>query len=464
MKSIAIADLPIDTLAQSDYFSPEGELLISKGITITERHVAILRKRNIFELYCKETADTDHDELEDLLAKEFDDLGELEFEDVPLPEKVEVPSFTPVMPENLKEIKQGKDGLEQLIKTAIAANLDDKIERGPVSDKPAGTPLSSQMTQMASEERTEDYKKNIENVYLRAIDDVKRLLNTLATGRGADGMAVRRIVERFMKTFITDKNILLNIAGNKCVHGEYVYHHSLNVCLLSMNIAASAGYNQNQIFEIGMGALLHDIGMLMIPPKIKFKKGHLTQDDWFEIQKHPILGLHLLEKISRIPDSVPVIAYQVHERENGTGYPRQRNSRLIHGFSKIVACADIFESISSPRVHRPAMPPYNGMETLLKMARQGMIDGNVVKAFLLYASLFPVGSIVELSDGRIGRVIEANGVSFTKPQVSIIMDKGRKYLEKGDTQIVDLKKQPDIQIAKSHRYDYIDNLGIMRGF
>jgi len=96
---------------------------------------------------------------------------------------------------------------------------------------------------------------------------------------------------------------------------------------------------------------------LLIPKKIRFKEGCLTEAEWFEIQKHPILGLHLLEKIDRLPESIPFIAYQTHERENGKGYPTQRSSRLIHKFAKVITIADVFEALSSPRKYREGNIP-----------------------------------------------------------------------------------------------------------
>ena len=231
-----------------------------------------------------------------------------------------------------------------------------------------------------------------------------------------------------------------------------------------MNIAASSGYNEKQVIEIGLAALLHDVGMLLIPAEIRLKDGRLTPDEWYEVQKHPVLGLHLLERIPRLPPMVPIVVYQSHERENGSGYPRQRNSRLIHAYSKIIHCADIYEASSAPRSYRPAMPPYTCMERLVKMARQGLLNGDFVKAFLYYASLFPVGSVVELSDRRIGRVIATNGGAFTKPWVSILIDAEGRRLPENEIYQVDLKNVPEVQISQSLPYSHIENMALMLGF
>lgn len=279
-----------------------------------------------------------------------------------------------------------------------------------------------------------------------------------------DGNDIRRIVNDFVKIFVTDKNILLNISGIKHSSEDYIYHHSLNVCLLAINIAASSGYNENQIAEIGMGALLHDIGMLLIPSHIRTKQGRLTTEEWFEVQKHPILGLHLLEKVSRLPDAIPYVAYQVHERENSTGYPKKRSSLLIHRFAKMAQIADIYEAMTSPRSYRTAYIPHEGVMRLIKMSKTGMIQGEFVKAFLEYASLYPVGSFIELSDHRIAKVIQANKNSLGKPLVSALTDSNGKPLDKSGISQIDLSKDTSVHISKALPSDYLKNVDIMSGF
>jgi HD-GYP domain-containing protein (c-di-GMP phosphodiesterase class II) len=236
------------------------------------------------------------------------------------------------------------------------------------------------------------------------------------------------------------------------------------VCLLSINIAASANYSEKQIIEIGMGALVHDVGMLLIPKEIRFKKGKITEDEWFEIQKHPILGSYLLEKIKSLPKSVPFIAYQVHERENGRGYPKRRHGRLIHRFAKIVQVADFFEAMTSPRSYRKAFTPYEVISSLIKMVQQSLMPQDFTSAFLAYASLFPIGSLVQLNDHRIAKVVHTNSDRLSKPVVSILTDNDGKTLKKDKIYQEDLKDSSALQIIKALHSDYVKGIEIMDGF
>ncbi|MBD3393034.1 MAG: HD domain-containing protein, partial [Chitinivibrionales bacterium] len=370
----------------------------------------------------------------------------------------------PLEVKDLKRIKAGKAGLQQLNRTSITTELDELLKRGRTVDRPVGPSLGKNAVEITARERTDKYKGDIQMQYQAALGEVGHVLNSLAKGSAIDGLQVIDVVKRFVKVFVTDRNILLNISGIKHTGDDYFYHHSLNVCLLSINIAAAYGYSEKQVVEIGMGALLHDLGMLLVPKEIVQKKGRLAQEEWYEIQKHPVMGLHLLEKIRRLPESVPYVAYQVHERENRTGYPKQRTSRLIHQFAKIVQVADVYEAMSSPRSYRSAFIPYESMERLIKMTRQGLISGEFVKAFLRYASLFPVGSLVQLNDQRIAKVIRANGDSYAKPIVSILTTTEGKVLPKPAVKEENLSSNIELFISRALSPNHVAELSIMDGF
>ena len=201
---------------------------------------------------------------------------------------------------------------------------------------------------------------------------------------------------------------------------------------------------------------MHDLGMLLVPPAIRFKEGRLDDEEWYEIRKHPLFGLHIIDRTLRLPDAAKYITYQIHERENGKGYPKQRSGHLIHNFAKITMIADIFEAVSAPRPYRRAFAPYKGMEMLIKMGKQQLISEHFVMAMLKSVSLFPVGSIVELNDGRIGQVIAANRFHLARPLVSIVSEKEQPLLDSSETYPVDLSNDTSLQIIRSLPFGSID--------
>jgi HD-GYP domain len=466
MKKIDVSSIIPDSIAEGNFYTESGELLIAKGTAFSQKYIDALARRNIFDVYMK-AFEEEEEEIHKLLSKEFEELEELSIDDPSASaqkHKKKKPYKQIPLPPELKGLKPGEEGALQLTKSAKAQELDKLLLDGFAPDRPAGMALKQMAKQMAVSERTPEYMGEVTSFYCEAISSVKIILNSLAKGIEIDGTVIRTIVDRFIKTYLTDKSILINITNTKAWDGEYLYHHTLNVCLLAINIAAAANYSRKQILEIGTGALLHDVGMLLVPEEIRFKKGRLTRDEWYEVQKHAILGLHILEKVAKIPETSKFVAYQTHERENGKGYPKQRSGRFIHRYAKIVQVADIYESLCSPREYRVPYIPYRAMELLIKMSRQNLISSEFVKAFLTYASLFPIGSIVELSDRRIAKVIQGNELHYTKPIVSVIVDEKDTLLENGQVYQVDLSKDTSVQISTALERQNFPKIDIMHGF
>ena len=135
-------------------------------------------------------------------------------------------------------------------------------------------------------------------------------------------------------------------------------------------------------------------------------------------------------------------AYQIHERLNGSGYPRKRQHPQIHLFARIGAVADTYLAMVSPRNGRIGMTPYDAVEKLLYATRIGLFDASVVRALLHAVSLFPVGSVVKLSDGRSARVSRSNRDHYDRPVVEVLSDN-----PSDDGQILDLAQEPSLAVV-----------------
>src|SRR5262249_70558 len=152
--------------------------------------------------------------------------------------------------------------------------------------------------------------------------------------------------------------------------------------------------------------LIHDLGMLRIQGVDLHDGRILGNTDFREIVKHPIYTLELLRQhAGKLPVGSCMVAYQMHDRLNGTGYPRGRTADQIHELAKIAAVADVFVALTSNRPHRPGLLPYYALERILHGVKDGFYDSQVARALLKTVSLFPVGSSVQLTDGRTGVVI-----------------------------------------------------------
>jgi HD-GYP domain-containing protein (c-di-GMP phosphodiesterase class II) len=253
---------------------------------------------------------------------------------------------------------------------------------------------------------------------------VVELCETLRAGRGGSAGKLRQSIGQFVNIATTDFDLLPLIVALKQSNDEYLYDHCVNVALLSMAIAFQLGLHHGEITMIGLAGLLHDIGMLRVPPSVRLAQRPLSDQERHEIRRHPLHTLDMLAGIRGVPSTVRFVAYQVHERPDGSGYPRGRTYREIHKFAGIVSMADVFAAMTRPRPYRPAMGPYAAARSILFEGANAHFDRAMVRALLDTVSLFPIGSRVELSNGAAARVLRANPSLHTRPVVEELTKDG----------------------------------------
>ncbi len=146
-------------------------------------------------------------------------------------------------------------------------------------------------------------------------------------------------------------------------HIDWIYTHSINVSLISLMIAIKFGYTQQELYEIALGAMLHDVGKLLIPKSIIYKKDALTDQEKALIQQHCDLGIDMIAEYN-LPEASSLIMQQHHERNDGSGYPLHLTESQIHRYAKIVMIADVFDAISSYRPYRPSKNPNEAINIL----------------------------------------------------------------------------------------------------
>lgn len=267
---------------------------------------------------------------------------------------------------------------------------------------------------------------------------------TLKAGRVMQSGELRRSVVKFVDMAAVDFDLLPLVVAMQHTKDEYLYDHCVNVSLLSMAIASHLGLNRDRIAEIGLGGMLHDIGMLRVPDSIRLGQDALTEREWHEIHRHPLHTLDMLDDLRGLPQIVKFIAYQTHERGDGKGYPRGCMGDQLHAYAKIVAIADVYAAMTRARPHRRALTPYDATKTILMDGTLDKFDRTLVRAFLDTVALFPVGSQVSLSDGSEATVLRANPGMHTRPVVERVSSDG---ISTG--QIIDLSRVDTIHVVKA---------------
>lgn len=292
-------------------------------------------------------------------------------------------------------------------------------------------------------ERDPAVLRRIERTYQAAVATTKHVFEEFSRDHRVNSPAVTCMAEQQLEQACQDLDLYVTVGLQPVVDG-YPSRHSVQTSMLAVSIGTIMGLSREELLELSCGCLLHDAGMMLVPPHIVTHQGTLSPADRLEVLKHPLHIANALSDRNDIPYGVKATAYQIHERMNGSGYPRQRQHPQIHLFARIGAVADTYLALISPRNGRPGLPPYDALEKLLYATRIGLYDPTVVRALLHAASLFPVGSVVTLSDGRTGRVSRANRGRYDRPVVEITPGFSDDPLE-----IVDLSERESLLIVSA---------------
>ncbi len=230
---------------------------------------------------------------------------------------------------------------------------------------------------------------------------------------------IKRVVNDIVEEIIENKDVMVNMIDLKS-YDNYTYYHSVNVGVLSIVVGVAAGMNHTELYQLGLGALLHDIGKVFIDKKIIDKAGPLTPEEFAKVKRHPRIGYeYLMKAYLDLPVPALMGVLQHHERMDGSGYPEGLSADDVSPFSRIIAIADVFDAMTSDRPYRSAMMPSEVMEYLMGGAGT-LFDPDLVCLFTRRVAAFPLGTCVHLSNGMTGIVVENYEDCCLRPKVKVL--------------------------------------------
>jgi len=222
--------------------------------------------------------------------------------------------------------------------------------------------------------------------------------------------------------------------------------HAIEVTIFSLLVGVGMGYGKKRLLPLAMVAFLHDVGMYWIHPAILKRKGKLSEREFEVVKGHPEISAGILSKLGDKFAWLANLSLQVHERADGTGYPRGLEGDKIHEFAFIVGLVDMYSAMIRDRPYRDRIEKSRAMKDIIS-SNKGKFPVKVVKVFLNRISFFPVGSHVKLNDRSPSRVITTNPEFPLKPIVEILYDHVGNKLK--TPKIVDLSQQPLLYITES---------------
>ncbi|MBC8413779.1 HD domain-containing protein [bacterium] len=184
------------------------------------------------------------------------------------------------------------------------------------------------------------------------VENIRQVFDSVSMDKKLEILQLQSVLTRFMKAFKQEANILKFLSPLK-EYSEYTYIHSMNVAVLSIFQAKNLGINPSFHHDIGMAALLHDVGKMFVSKDVLDKKGKLNDAEFTEMKRHPVVGAKFLVKNSNIPKLAAVVAFEHHLHYDGSGYPGSSfQKKGQHICSQIVSIADFFEALRSSRPYR----------------------------------------------------------------------------------------------------------------
>lgn len=253
---------------------------------------------------------------------------------------------------------------------------------------------------------------------------VKQITNSNKLARK---ISLKEMGLHFQRAFISILDDLMqnkNMVGHLTAlssHSPSLYHHSVNVAVLATAVGMSIGYNRNQLMDLGIGAMLHDIGKVNLPEELLHKKERWTDEEMEIAKQHTVNGFNLLRKQHDISLLSAHVCLQHHERLNGSGYPQGLSGKNIHEYAQIVGICDVYDSLTSPRPWRKRYMPQDALEYLLG-AGGHLFEHHLVNAFIKHIAVFPIGSSVVLNTGEVGVVSAVDPDYPHRPTIRIIKD------------------------------------------
>lgn len=225
--------------------------------------------------------------------------------------------------------------------------------------------------------------------------------------------------------------------------GEKTSLHSINVSIISLLVGKSMGHDTEQLRELGIGALLHDLGKMELPDRLRWSDGELRGAELALYREHVPKGVALSHRMGLSSAARQIVA-QHHELANGTGYPMKLKGDLIASAARIVAVVNRYDNLCNPGNPALAVTPHEAL-ALIYAQKKARFDATVLHAFIRLMGVYPPGSVVELSDGRFAMVVSVNSSRPLRPRV-IVHDRG---VPAEEALVVELENLPELGIRRS---------------
>jgi len=264
------------------------------------------------------------------------------------------------------------------------------------------------------------------DAYEDTLASISEILNDARVGKNINSSPVKTAVNHLTDSIMRNPDALMLLSSLKG-KGDFALGHAINTCVLSLIFGRFMGMDEAKLNELGIGALLHDIGETMVPTEILLKEGDRSPAEDKIMRSHVDEGVKILENAAHIPDSAVDIARNHHERADGSGYPYKLINQQIGFLTKIVSIVDIYDTVTTGLYGRPPITCSLALKNMYTW-RKEMFDSSLIEKFIQCLGIYPIGSVVEFRSGEVGIVISVEPKMRLTPRVLLILDENKNSL------------------------------------
>ncbi|MGL4345377.1 MAG: HD-GYP domain-containing protein [Cellulosilyticaceae bacterium] len=272
-----------------------------------------------------------------------------------------------------------------------------------------------------------------EKVYSQSKSHVRLFLEHFRFSDDLEHHLISDTCEQFFEAFGGDHSAVMGCVNKVRSVDEYTYTHCLNVGMLAVVLGKWMGLSEEALRELMVAGMLHDVGKYRVPEKILNKKGKLTEAEYFVMKKHVNYGYEMLKNQPQIKEAIKLGVLCHHERNDGTGYPRQLKGEEIHLYGKILAVVDVYDAMISERVYKKRETPFEVMEYMMNY-ELGNLDPKILLTFIKNIANYYIGVDVVLNTRQNAKVVFLPQHCMYRPIV------------KTSSEYIDLSQQSHIKI------------------
>lgn len=262
----------------------------------------------------------------------------------------------------------------------------------------------------------------VRKVYSEYMDYIESIFTHYVTHKEIDQEELNETIKELCFFIKEHRRYILRVNSKPDTRNKnFLVIHSMRTTVLSIAIGQQLHLPLSKIVELGVTCLIHEIGMLQLPPQLYMKTKKLTPGERAHISKHTIFGYQMVKDL-KFPLEVQLGVLEHHEKENGTGYPRKLTGDKIYPSAKIISVACSYEAISSPRSFRDERSTFDALIEMIQN-EDNQYDNAVIKALLYTVSLYPIGTYVFLSNRKVAVVIDSNPDNPKEPIVQMLTER-----------------------------------------